>query len=135
MESYRIYINTHLIALLAIILIIATVLVSGEASYFYLLALVQMPLAFIQHLTGIHFITSQRTRSARITKGFRLYWILSIGYWLGLFVLYEYINTGRWLMDIYLFAISWPIPIYQYWLVKNSYNDRLAYDVTKPGGQ
>lgn len=124
MGNYKLY-NTlmHIAAFSLGLLIIFSLWKEGPGTL-KSVVLILIPLGLIQLFVGLHFLTSMRVRSNSIKSGIRVYWCLTLGYFLILYVATRFEGIHEDFYWIYLLVVPWSIALYQYRLVQKSYRER-----------
>lgn len=118
MGNYKAYFVLMGLCALGLIVIIFNAVVVLDIEFLAFVALVLIPLGFLQLMTGITLLVRLHIYPAWVNRGLSKYWLVSIGYFVVLIAM-SYIDAEivGLLRVIWLFIVPWGIALYQFKLV------------------
>lgn len=124
MGNYRFYTAVMKIVFGLVCLLFLLAFLNEDFSQLMFVALIMMPLGIFQLAVGFHFITTLERRSEVVRAGVRVYWFLTLGYFLGLYIASRFKEIHEDFYWVYLLVVPWFIVAYQCFVVQKSYKER-----------
>lgn len=117
MKNYQAYFAYYIIVGLIMASIFCMALVDQEAGYLFYIVMLSIPVGISQLVTGLRLLTRFTNYPKWARQGILLYWGLSIGYFIILFIGNALLFVPQALVIFWLAIAPWGIAIYQIVLV------------------
>lgn len=114
MRQYKLYfLISSIIGCLAIYNASLFLFYSDYEGLLYLM-LLQLPLGFMQLVTGLDFVISYNKYPSWFQDFIRAYWWIVFAYFAGLYILFRFFDYEGSVIQIWFFVVPWPIAIFQF---------------------
>ncbi len=128
MGQYKVYFSISIIiGVLAIYNASLFLFYSDYEGLLYLM-LLQLPLGLVQLTSALHYVTSLKSYPNWFQDFISTYWWHVFAYFVGLYILFRFFEYEDLAIQIWLFAVPWPIAIFQFCYVYRLYRHESEND-------